>query len=66
MNTDADREQTLQQFSVVLSYDVQKTFIVEAKDEDEAYQIAYKGEGEVDNEDWEYREHIETEENEDE
>ena len=50
------------QFSVVLSYDVQKTFIVEAKDEDEAYDTAYNGEGEVDNEDWEYREHIETEE----
>ena len=41
------------QFSVVLSYDVQKTIIVEAKDEDEAYDIAYNGEGEVDNEDWE-------------
>jgi hypothetical protein len=50
------------QYSVVLSYDVQKTFIVEAIDEDEAYDIAYNGEGEVDNEDWEYREHIETEE----
>mgnify|MGYP004255169981 FL=1 len=50
------------QFSVVLSYDVQKTFIVEAKDEDEAYDIAYNGEGAVENEDWEYREHIETEE----
>jgi hypothetical protein len=49
-------------FKVVLSYDVQKTFIVEAKDADEAYEIAYAGEGEVDNEDWEYREHIETEE----
>ena len=31
------------QFSVVMSYDVQKTFIVEAKDEDEAYDIAYNG-----------------------
>ena len=49
------------QFSVVLSYDVQKTFIVEAKNEDEAYNMAHNGEGEVDNEDWEYREHIETE-----
>jgi hypothetical protein len=49
------------QFSVVLSFDVQKTFIVEAIDEDEAYDIAYNGEGEVDDEDWEYREHIETE-----
>ena len=36
----------LKQFSVTLSYDVQKTFIVEAKDEDEAYQLAYNNEGE--------------------
>ena len=50
------------QFSVVLSYDVQKTWLVDAKDEDEAYEIAYNGEGEVDNEDWEYRQPIETEE----
>ena len=50
------------QFSVTLSYDVQKTFIVEAKDEDEAYQIAYNGESPAADEDWEYREHIETEE----
>jgi hypothetical protein len=52
----------LKQFSVVLSYDVQKTFIVEAKDEDEAYQIAYNGDEPATDEDWEYREHIETEE----
>jgi hypothetical protein len=52
----------LKQFSVVLSYDVQKTFIVEAKDEDEAYQLAYNGESPATDEDWEYREHIETEE----
>ena len=50
------------QFKIVLSYDVQKTFYVEAKDEDEAYDKAYDGEGEVDNEDWGYRDHIETEE----
>ena len=43
------------QFSVTMSYDVQKTFYVEAKDEDEAYDKAYDGKGEVDNEDWEYR-----------
>jgi len=51
------------QFKIVLSYDVQKTFYVEAKDEDEAYDKALFGDGPlVDNEDWEYRDHIETEE----
>ena len=49
-------------FKVVLSYDVQKTFYVEAENEEEAYDKAYDGEGEVENEDWEYRDHIETEE----
>ena len=50
------------QFKVVLSYDVQKTFYVEADNEDEAYDKAYAGYGEVEEEDWEYRDHIETEE----
>ena len=50
------------QFKVVLSYDVQKTFYVEADNEDEAYDKAYAGAGEVEDEDWEYRDHIETEE----
>ena len=50
------------QFKVVLSYDVQKTFYVEADNEDEAYDKAYAGHGEVEEEDWEYRDHIETEE----
>ena len=50
------------QFKVVLSYDVQKTFYVEADNEDEAYDKAYDGDGEVEEEDWEYRDHIETEE----
>ena len=46
------------QFKVVLSYDVQKTIYVEAENEEQAYD----GEGDCDNEDWEYRDHIETEE----
>ena len=50
------------QFKVVLSYDVQKTFYVEADNEDEAYDKAHAGDGEVEEEDWEYRDHIETEE----
>ena len=50
------------QFRVVLSYDVQKTFIVDAKNEEEAYDKAYDyWEGE-DDDNWEYRDHIETEE----
>ncbi len=49
-------------YRIVLSYDVQKTFIVEAKNREEAYDKAYDNwEGE-DNDDWEYRDHIETEE----
>ena len=50
------------QFKVVLSYDVQKTFYVEADNEDEAYDKAYAGHGEVEDEDWTYIDHIETEE----
>ena len=50
------------QFRVVLSYDVQKTIYVEAEDDEQAYEKAYDGEGNCDNEDWEYRDHIETEE----
>ena len=48
-------------FKVVLSYDVQKTFYVEAENEEEAYDKAYAGDGQEENEDWEYRDHIETE-----
>ena len=50
------------QFKVILSYDVQKTFYVEADNEEDAYDKAYAGHGEVEDEDWEYRDHIETEE----
>ena len=35
------------QFKIVLSYDVQKTFYVEAKDEDEAYDKAYSSDKDV-------------------
>ena len=49
-------------FKVVLSYDVQKTFYVEADNEEDAYDKAYDGDGEVEGEDWEFRDHIETEE----
>ena len=53
----------LKEFKVVLSYDVQKTFIVDAKNEDEAQEKAIDWEGEISNkDDWEYRELIECEE----
>jgi hypothetical protein len=50
------------EFKVVLSYDVQRTIIVEANDEDDAFDKAYKGQGDIDNDDWEYINHIETKE----
>jgi len=49
-------------FKVVLSYDVQRTFIIDADNEDEAYDKAYKGQGDIDSDDWEYTDHIETKE----
>ena len=39
-------------FRVVLSYDVQKTFYVEAESEEEAYDKADAGDGQEENEDW--------------
>lgn len=36
-------------FKVVLSYDVQRTFIIDADNEDEAYDKAYEGQGNIDN-----------------
>jgi hypothetical protein len=48
------------QFKVVLSYDVQRTIIVEANNEDDAFDKAYKGQGDLDNDNWEYIYHIET------
>ena len=48
------------EFKVVLSYDVQRTIIVEANNEDDAFDKAYKGQGDLDNDNWEYIYHIET------
>ena len=50
------------EFKVVLSYDVQRTFIIQANNEEEAYDKAYNGQGDIENDDWEYRDHIETKE----
>ena len=49
-------------YKVVLIYDVQRTIIVEANDEDDAYHKAYDGQGDIDNDDWEFIDHIETKE----
>jgi hypothetical protein len=49
-------------FKVVLSYDVQRTFIIQANNEEEAYDKAYNGQGDIESDYWEYTDHIETEE----
>ena len=49
-------------FKIVLEYDVQRTFIINAKNEEEANNKAYKGQGEIDSDDWEYRDHLECKE----
>ena len=53
----------MKKYKVVLSYEVQKTFIVNAKNEDEAFNNAFDWKGEIEDKDiYEYLEHIETEE----
>ncbi len=48
-------------WNVVLSYDVQKFFTVEANSYEQAYEKAYEGKViEETEEDWEYSDHIET------
>ena len=50
-------------YRVVLSYEVQKTFVLEAKNQDEAFNNAFDWKGEIkDKDNYEYLEHIETEE----
>ena len=57
-----DQKENMKKYEVVLSYDVQKTFVVEAEnyEEAEAKAIAWKGDTGKDN--WEYRDLIENEE----
>ena len=52
----------MDKWNVVLSYDVQKFFTVEANSYEQAYEKAYEGKviEEETEEDWEYRDHIET------
>jgi len=49
------------EYRIVLSYDVQKLFLVKAKNEEEAFSKAYENwQGDTKKDDWEYRDHIET------
>ena len=53
----------MKKYKVVLSYEVQKTFVLEAKNEDEAFNEAFDWKGEIKDKDHcEYLGHIETEE----
>ena len=53
----------MNKYRIVLSYEVQKTFIVKAKNEDEAFNNAFDWKGEIKDKDhWEYLQHITTEE----
>jgi len=52
----------MKKYRIVLSYDVQKTFVVEAKDNEEAEAKAVAWEGDTGKDNWEYRDLIENEE----
>ena len=49
-------------YRIVLSYDVQKIFEVNAKDEDTAMDKARDWKGDLESDDWEYRDLIESKE----
>ena len=52
----------MKKYRIVLSYDVQKVFELNAKDEEDAEDKAKDWKGDLGKDDWEYREWIETEE----
>ena len=52
----------LKTYRVVLSYDVQKTFVVDARNYDEAYDKAFDWKGDTNKDNWEYRDLIENKE----
>jgi len=52
----------MKKYRIVLSYDVQKVFEVNAKDEEDAEDKAKDWKGDLGKDDWEYRDLIETEE----
>jgi|TARA_R100000093_G_C1930873_1_gene68682 hypothetical protein len=62
INKGGKMSKKLKTYRVVLSYDVQKTFMVDAKNYDEAYDKAFDWKGDTNKDNWEYRDHIETEE----
>lgn len=49
-------------YKVCVQWDVQKTYYVQAKNEDEAQEIYYKGISNTDDENWDYPEILECEE----
>ena len=55
----------MSEWTVVLSYDVQKSFLVEAESREEAYKKAYDWNYVDVDENWEFSEHIETKREED-
>jgi hypothetical protein len=55
------KKELMKTFKMVLEYNVQRTLIVNAKDEEEANKKAYKGQGDIDNDDWEYLDCLECE-----
>jgi hypothetical protein len=55
------KKELMKTFKIVLEYNVQRTLIVNAKDEEEANKKAYKGQGDIDNDDWEYLDCLECE-----
>tara|TARA_Y100001970_G_C13555572_1_gene518939 strand:+ start:134 stop:340 length:207 start_codon:yes stop_codon:yes gene_type:complete len=48
-------------YRIVLSYDVQKEFVVDAKDYEEAEEKAIEWQGDTGKDNWEYRDLIENE-----
>ena len=56
-----ESEFLMPKYRIVLSYDVQKVFEINAKDEDSAMDKARDWEGDLDMDDWEYRDLINSE-----
>ena len=52
----------MKKWKVVLEYNVQRTFLIDAKDYDAAIEKAEKGQGDIDNDDWEKTDMLDCEE----
>ena len=57
-----ESEFLMPKYKIVLSYDVQKVFKINAKDEDSAIDKARDWQGDLNIDDWEYRDLIESKE----